>query len=149
MPSILKWTLALVLCSFAAAQQAPKPAPQSSQAAAAAAASTVPTVDAEIGECTADFRVVDMTEKPIYNAKIDVRIKWGFGGFHKTDLQVSTNIDGKARFIGLPERAKNPLAFNVQSGDRKNVVLVDPIQNCHGTYTAILTAPQPKPAPGK
>ncbi len=48
---------------------------------------------------------------PVYNAKINVHIAYGFGSFHKLDLEVSTNADGKARFIGLPNRLKRALTF--------------------------------------
>src|SRR5579871_1678323 len=62
----------------------------------------VATVDAGIGSCRADFMVKDGSGKALYGAKINVAIKYGFMNMRESDLQDSTNSDGQARFIGLP-----------------------------------------------
>lgn len=99
----------------------------------------VPVISGDLGECTADFTVTGTKLKPIYNAKLEVELRYGFGGFHRTNLEIYTNVDGKARVEGLPEQSKHPLTFTVSYEGRKTVVLVDPEQQCHGSYKAIVT----------
>jgi hypothetical protein len=101
--------------------------------------SPVPEIDAEMGDCTADFRVTDSKMQPLYKAKLSTQIKYGFGGFRKLDLEVSTNVDGQARFVGLPPKTREPLAITADLDGRSTVVIVSPIQNCHGSYNAIVT----------
>src|SRR3954462_1904052 len=72
----------------------------------------VPVISADIGQCTADFRVVDVNQNPIYSARIALDIKRGFVGMRRTSLEIFTNFDGKARFTGLPNYSKHPLNFD-------------------------------------
>jgi len=105
----------------------------------------VPVISGELGECTADLRVTDVKDKPIYNAKISTDIKYGFAGLHKSTLEIYTNVDGKARFEGLPRKSRGPLAFTADYQGRSTTVIVEPRDNCHGSYTAILpNQPLPK-----
>ena len=108
-------------------------------AAMAAQAPEIPAVDGGIGPCRADFTVKDGSGKPLYNAKINVVLKYGFFNLRKTELQVGTNSDGKARFTGLPEDPKKPLAFHVKSGDVSHTVTDDPSINCKATFDVTLT----------
>lgn len=102
-------------------------------------AAEVPSADAELGPCTADFAVTDAQQKPIFNAKIRVTIRHGFLGKRKTDLEVGTNHEGKARFQGLPSQArKSPLEFNVRHGDRTKTVLHYPAADCNARFTVSL-----------
>ena len=64
----------------------------------------MPVVKAESGPCTADFVVSDAAGKGIYDAKVQIQIKYRFGGFHRIDATVGTNVDGEARIEGLPEQ---------------------------------------------
>lgn len=98
----------------------------------------VPVVDGHIGACSATFTVMDNGKRPIYNAKIDVVIHYGFLGLHKTALQVGTNSDGKARVAGLPERVKKPLEFFITSGRLSKTVLVDPSVKCDANFEVTL-----------
>jgi|tagenome__1003787_1003787.scaffolds.fasta_scaffold19515602_1 hypothetical protein len=98
----------------------------------------IPVISGDLGECTADLSVTDVKDKPIYNAKIELEIKYGFGGLRKSDLEIYTNVDGKARFEGLPRKSRGPLAFTASFEGRSTTVMVEPRDNCHGTYTAIL-----------
>lgn len=77
--------------------------------------------------------------KPLYKAKIETLIKYGFGGFHRLTLELYTDVDGRARFEGLPERPRQPLAFEVTYEGRSTTVIVHPVQKCHGSYEAIVT----------
>jgi hypothetical protein len=118
-------TCALWLCG-SAVPALPAQAPQ------------VPVVKADVGPCSADFTVTDNESKPIYDAKIQVRVRYGFLNKRKTDLEVGTNSNGKARIEGLPEKAKKPLEFRVGHGKFSKSVAQDPASDCHATFAVIL-----------
>ncbi|HVZ18857.1 MAG TPA: hypothetical protein VG897_17200, partial [Terriglobales bacterium] len=60
-------------------------------------------------------------------------------------LEIYTNSDGKARFEGLPRKSRGPLSFTVDYQGRATAVVVEPRDNCHGSYTAIVpNKPLPK-----
>jgi hypothetical protein len=104
-----------------------------------ASSAGVPVISAELGECSADIRVLSAKREPLYKAKIESLIKYGFGGFHRLTLEIYTDVDGNARFEGLPERPRQPLAFEVTYEGRSTTVIVHPVQKCHGSYEAIVT----------
>ena len=56
----------------------------------------------------------------------------------KLDLEVGTNIDGKARFTGLPERTKRGLFFEASEADRTGNAFVDPAVSCKSQFAVIL-----------
>jgi hypothetical protein len=99
----------------------------------------IPVVDGGIGSCKADFHVTDEAGKPIYNAKIKVTLKYGFLNVRKTELEVGTNSDGKARFTGLPDSPKKPLEFEIKSGTVSKSVTDDPSTNCSASYEVTLS----------
>jgi len=100
---------------------------------------TVPQVDAGIGPCTVDFTVSQSNDQPIYNAEISVKIAYGFMGLKKMDLKVGTNSEGKARFVGLPEKVHNPpLAFVVRAQGLAKTVNDWPQVKCHSRYSVIM-----------
>lgn len=99
----------------------------------------VPTVDAGIGSCRADFNVKDGDGKPLYNAKIDITIKYGFMNMRKTQLEAPTNTDGRARFTGLPNFSKKPLEFVISSGTVSKTQTDDPETNRNAVYNVTLT----------
>ena len=109
-------------------------------AVVAADASEVPVINGGVGSCSATFTVKDVDKKPIYNAKIEVVIRYGFLGLHKNELQIGTNSDGKARVIGLPEKVKKPLEFRISSGDLYSTVEVNPTIKCDSTLEVVLEA---------
>jgi hypothetical protein len=96
---------------------------------------SVPAIDAGIGSCTADFTVNDSSNAPIYNAKITVHIAYGTWSIRKLDLEVSTNVDGKARFTGLPNRLKRGLFFEASEGDRQAEAFDDVNKTCTTQFT--------------
>jgi hypothetical protein len=98
----------------------------------------VPAVDAGLGSCRADFTVKDGSGKPIYDAKVHVLIKHGFWNKRKTDLEVGTNSDGKARVTGLPNYSKKPLEFSIKSGTVSTTVTDDPSDTCNATFDVTL-----------
>jgi hypothetical protein len=99
---------------------------------------TVAVVDAGLGPCAADFTITDAANQPIYAANIRVRITYGFLNLHKLDLQVGTNVDGKARFVGLPGSRKQGLFFLASEGDREGSAFDDPGKTCKTQFTIVL-----------
>jgi outer membrane lipoprotein-sorting protein len=111
-------------------------------AAGAASASDqpdLPTVNANIGSCRADFTVKDGSGKPLYNAKINITIKYGFMNLHKAELEAPTNTNGQARFTGLPDFSKKPLKFVISSGTVSKTVTDDPATNCNAKFDVTLS----------
>ena len=104
----------------------------------------VPEISGNLGDCSVEIRVIDSAGKPVYGAQVSVHIRYGFGGFHRLDLQIGTNSDGRARFVGLSDRARMPLSFYADYQRRETVVPVDLRQNCHQKQNAAIPD---KPAP--
>ena len=105
----------------------------------AGAAIDVPSVSAGMGPCTADFTVVDVGNKPVYDAKIHVKLKYGFMSKRDSDLQIGTNSDGRAHIEGLPNKVKKPpLEYTIQSGDATQTVNNDPAADCHPYFNVTL-----------
>ncbi|HVN18362.1 MAG TPA: hypothetical protein VMU05_06300 [Dongiaceae bacterium] len=103
---------------------------------------SIPVIDGGIGPCTADFTITDTNNKPVYLAKIKVHIAYGFMSTHKLDLEVSTNVDGKARFTGLPNRLKRGgLFFEATEGDRTGNAFDDPSKTCQAQLAITLRKP--------
>lgn len=102
---------------------------------------SVPVVDADLGPCTADFTITDADNKPVYNAKVRVRIAYGFLSAHKMDLEVGTNVDGKARFTGLPDRLKHGLFFEAAEGERTGSAFDDPSKTCKAQFAITIRKP--------
>jgi hypothetical protein len=99
----------------------------------------VPLVDAGLGSCRADFLVKDRADKPIFNAKISLTIKYGFLSKRKSEVEIGTNSDGKARVTGLPNLPKKPLEFSIKSGEVSTTVTDDPSTNCNAVFNVTLT----------
>ena len=96
----------------------------------------VPKVDAGAGACWVDFSVTQH-QKPVYNAKIHAQVRYGIA--HKTDVEVGTNYEGKARISGLPQKVrKPPLTFDVRKGNAITAIPHDPATNCHASYDVVL-----------
>ncbi len=121
------WTpAALILCALSITSMAGSPV-------------DVPSISAGLGTCTADFTVLDSAGKPIYNAKVHVKVQYGFMSKRNTDLEVGTDGDGKARVEGLPNKLKKPpLDYLVQSGDLTKTVTQDPAAECHAQFNVSL-----------
>lgn len=107
----------------------------------------VPVIDGGIGPCTADFIITDASGAPVYAAKVNVHIAYGFASVRKLDLQVGTNIDGKARITGLPDRIKHGIYFHASEGNRIGEAFDDPANTCKAQFgITIREADTPKPA---
>ena len=84
-------------------------------------------MDGEAGPCSVELTVTDAEGKPASAALINVHIAYGFAGFHKLDLSVYTNDQGKAKFIGLPDRVhKPPVEFHASKDQATGVAVYDP-----------------------
>lgn len=99
---------------------------------------SVPVVDAGIGPCTADFTVNDAAGAPVYAAKVQVHISYGFMNLHKLDLEAGTNAGGKARFIGLPDKPNQGLFFHAFEGNREGSAFDNPAKTCKANFTITL-----------
>lgn len=101
-------------------------------------AAEVPVVNAGLGPCTADFTVTDFDSRPLYNAKISVKIDHGLLSLRKTNLEVGTNGEGKARVEGLPDRSRrSPLLFSIRYGNQTKNRLHDPALDCHPHFLVL------------
>jgi hypothetical protein len=118
---------ALSLCALSQTSTTPPTDPKS-----------VPVIDGGVGPCSADFTITDNAGAPIYAAKIDVHIAYGFMYLRKLDLEVSTNVEGKARFTGIPDRLKRGLMFHASEGDRAGEAFDDPGTTCKAQLTIAL-----------
>lgn len=97
----------------------------------AAPAADEPQISADIGPCWVDFTVTDATHKPVYLAKIHTLIRYGFLNSRKTELELSTDTNGKGKFTGLPHAVKKPIVFDITYKDLSKMVTHDPGTNCH------------------
>ena len=113
--------LAILLLTAAAGGQEPASKPELS------------IIDAKLGTCSADFTIKDADGKAVYAAMVHVRIRYGFMGLKRMDLEVGTNSDGRARVAGLP-LDKRPLAYDVAKGDKKATANQDQTTSCRAVY---------------
>jgi hypothetical protein len=119
--------MACALCAAGSAQSNPKAPP------APAAAQAVPVIDGGAGPCAVEFTVTTADGKPAEAATVKVHIAYGFGGFHKLDLQAGTNSDGKVRFTGLPSRVRrSQLEFEASKEQLVGTATYDPATECQG-----------------
>ena len=110
----------------------------------ASEATKVPIIDGAAGPCSVQVTVTGADAKPIYAAKVNVHIAYGFGGFRRLDLDAATNIDGKVKFTGLPNRVKHPpLEFNASKDDLQAVATVDPATECQATRNIVVAKTKP------
>jgi hypothetical protein len=113
-----------------AAENSPNSAQAQNNATEQAEARTVPVLDGGIGPCTADIVITDAKGAPVYAATIKVHIAYGFMNARKLDLQLGTNVDGKARFTGLPDKIKHGFYFRASEGERSGEAFDDPTNTC-------------------
>lgn len=98
----------------------------------------VPVMDGDAGPCSVSFTVTDENGSPVYDARIRVHIAYGFGGFHRLDLEAATNIDGKTQIKGLPQKVKGELLyFHAVRGKLEGDAVYDPQKNCTGQNITI------------
>jgi len=122
--------LAALPLAFAATALAQEPA-------GTVAKPELPVIAAKLGPCSADFTVTDGDKKPVYDATIHVRVRYGAFNLKRMDLEVGTNSDGKARVESLPSKAKL-LAYDISKGDTHASVTQDVAIACTAKYDVTL-----------
>ncbi len=137
--------IVVVLLGLAVTAQGQQPEqkqqPQQEQKAQSESAAGT-RISANLGPCSADFKVTDMAGKPLYNAKIKTQVRTGFLGMRKLDLEVGTDAGGRAQFVKLPAQVKKgPMTFTVTYGDQSAEFSYDPVTNCHAEYAVPLGKP--------
>lgn len=139
-------TLLVVITTIAGTSHA-RPKQQSASSSTGSAtqlAHDIPVMDGGVGPCSVQLTVTTGDGKPVYAAVIKVHIAYGFGGFHKLDLQASTNVDGKANFTGLPVRVKRPpLEFQATKGPLTGSATYDPAGECQARHDIMLGTQPP------
>jgi hypothetical protein len=113
--------------------------------AAAGTTSPVTEISADMGPCSAEFRVTDMAGNGIFNANIHTVIRYGFMGKRKLELDAGTNSEGRARFIKLPAEAKKPIEFTVSHAGEKVTRSYDPATNCRAQFDIPLSGKRSNP----
>jgi len=113
----------LLLGALLASQQ---PAPQE-----------IPVLKANLGDCSADFLVHAADGQAVYNATIHVRVRYGAFSVKRSDLEIGTNADGKARIEGLPSKAR-PLAYDIRKDTQKAAAEQNVADNCHAMFEVAL-----------
>ncbi len=99
----------------------------------------VPVMDGGAGPCSCELTVMTSDGKPAAAADVKVHIEYGFGGFHRLDLEAGTNVDGKVRFTGLPARVKRPpLEFRASKDSLMGIVTYDPQVECQAKHDVTL-----------
>ena len=89
------------------------------------------------GSCSADFTVKDADGKPVYAAMVHVKVRYGFAGVKRADLEVGTSSEGKARIEGLPDKAR-PMTYEIKKDEKKIEVTQDVADMCHAMFDVSL-----------
>ncbi len=153
MRKIVLTTLLLVCGALATAcvaqssnNAAPNPAASTSTASsqtavppAAANQNVAPTeISAELGPCAVLFTVNGKDAKPVYNAKIATRVRYGVGSLKRLDLEAYTNSNGQAKFTHLPSAPKKPIYFYISKDDGLEIVEFAPDVRCRDEKTVVM-----------
>jgi hypothetical protein len=97
----------------------------------------VPSLKAGLGTCVADFTVKDANGKPVYQATIHSKIRYGAMSIKRMDVEVSTNDEGKARIEGLPTKAK-PIVYDIEKAGTKVTAQQDVANACMASLQVTL-----------
>ncbi len=108
------------------------PRPGSAQNGTATVAPT--EISAELGTCSALITVTGADSKPVYNAKVNTRIRYGFMGAKRLDLETFTSAGGQVKITQLPEVPKKPVFIYISKDDKLEIVEFKPDVHCHATF---------------
>jgi hypothetical protein len=98
-------------------------------------ASVAPTeISADLGPCSALITVTGADTKPVYNAKVSARIRYGFLGAKKLDMETYTSAAGQVNFTKLPMDPKKPVYFSISKDDKLEFVEFKPDVHCRATF---------------
>jgi hypothetical protein len=110
-----------------------------------AADAQIPVIDGAVGPCSLELTILGADAKPVYDATVKVHITYGFGGFHRLDLQAGTNSDGKVKFTGIPAKVHNPpLEFEATKDQLQGSLNYDPLSECHASHDLNLEKSKPQ-----
>src|ERR1051325_2277080 len=120
--------------------------PQTTSSEQSAEAHKVPVINGAVGSCSVDLTVT-ADGKPVYSATVKVHIAYGFGGFHKLDLEASTNVDGKVKFTGIPAKVRRSmLEFEATKDQLTGTLTYDPGTECQAKHDIALEKTSSQPA---
>jgi len=111
---------------------------QSGSAQSNTAAVPPTEISAELGTCSALINVTGTDSKPVFNAKVTVRIRYGMMGVKKLDLETYTSANGQVKIVKLPEVPKKPVFIYVSKGDSLEMVEFKPDVHCRATFDVTL-----------
>jgi hypothetical protein len=98
-------------------------------------AAVLPTeISADLGPCSALITVTGADSKPIYNAKVSARIRYGFLSAKKLDLEIYTSAAGQVKLLKLPENLKKPVYIYVTKDDKSEFVEFEPDVHCRASF---------------
>jgi hypothetical protein len=80
------------------------------------------------------INVTGADSKPVYNAKVTTRIRYGFMGAKKLDLETYTSASGQAKIAKLPEVPKKPVYIYISKDDKLEIVEFVPDVHCRATF---------------
>jgi len=125
--------IALLLAMFAVFYQQPGTC-QNAPTADPPAAVPPTEISADLGTCSALLNVTGGDSKNIYNAKVSTRIRYGFMGAKRLDLETFTSVNGQVKIVGLPEVPKKPIFIYVSKDDKLEIVEFKPDVHCRATF---------------
>jgi hypothetical protein len=103
--------------------------------AQSSAAGVPPTeISADLGTCSVLVNVTGADSKPVYNAKVTTRIRYGVMGVKKLDLETYTSANGQAKIVKLPEVPRKPLFIYITKGEAVESVEFKPDVRCNATF---------------
>lgn len=91
-------------------------------------------ISAELGACSALITVTGTDSKPVYNAKVTTRIRYGLMAAKKLDLETFTSAKGQVKITKLPELPKKPIFIYISKDDKLETVEFKPDVHCHDTF---------------
>ncbi len=112
--------------------------PHTSVAQTGAAAVPPTEISADMGSCWALITVTGADSKPIFNAKVSTRIKYGVMGVKKLDLETFTSANGQVKIVKLPEVPKKPIYIYISKDDKWATVEFQPDVHCHANFDVVL-----------
>lgn len=94
----------------------------------------IPSMDGAAGRCSV-LLTVTADGKPVNAANVKVHIEYGFGGFHRLDLEAYTNEAGLLKFTGLPAKVhRPPLEFHASKDQLSGIATYDPAAECEARH---------------
>ena len=81
--------------------------------------------------------VKDAAGKPLIGATVHVKLRYGFAGVKRADLEIESSPYGKVRIEGLPDKAK-PMTYEIKKDELKTEVMQDVSNTCNATFDVTL-----------